>query len=554
MSKTPTRVEDQLYRYAEDFQKLFVDHNELSNRHQTLDGLYSAVFDALRDDTSHASPEMMLKRLCHVLSTSTRIPMTSQCALFLVNGRGNLIQVAQLGLQPLLTSDRPFETPGEMPALEEEEPFWLSDLDTHFPRLERLDRTKCSTGIVLPLRSDRNSIGALVLLTTDTWRPDAAALRFLANLGFAVAAMVKQHIAKEVLHARELEVAESRVDVIRHLSAAAECRDNNTGMHLLRMARYAVAIGEVVGLTSEELEHLLVCAPMHDVGKIGIPDSILLKAGSLEASEMEIMKSHTSNGERLLDGESSLMRAAREIAVGHHERWDGLGYPHGLAGDSIPLFARICAVADVFDALTTVRPYKPSWSINDAANWIRQQSGTLFDPQLVAAFDIALPKIMLIRDLYCDDIDPHKISALSKTVREAPEYIRWSDDLSVHIDMIDQHHKHLVDLINDLYNVVTHQHGLHDVLRILRALNQYAEVHFRAEERMMQHFNYSDLELQQSQHSQFENQLRQFEEDLFKYPLTLPVDMLIYLKKWLVGHILCEDKKLLVIVSGDTSI
>lgn len=198
---------------------------------------------------------------------------------------------------------------------------------------------------------------------------------------------------------------ETRLQVIHRLGRAAEYKDNETGLHVIRMSHYAKEIALVAGMSPADAEELLNAAPMHDIGKIGIPDRILQKPGKLDADEWEIMKTHTSIGATIIgEDNSNLLKIARTIALNHHEKWDGSGYPNGLAGDAIPVEARIVAIADVFDALTSVRPYKPAWEIDDAINYIKQQAGTHFDPTLVEAFLVAADRMVAIR---ADLLDPH---------------------------------------------------------------------------------------------------------------------------------------------------
>ena len=176
-------------------------------------------------------------------------------------------------------------------------------------------------------------------------------------------------------------------EIILRLSQAAEFRDGETGQHIQRVARYCRLIGDALGLDEDACRTLYLAAPMHDIGKIAIGDAILLKPGKLSPEERAVMEQHTAYGYRLLaDGTSDLVRAAADIAWCHHERWDGSGYPRGLAGTEIPLFARIAAVADVFDALTSERPYKKAWTPAQAAEHITQNSGKHFDPACATAF------------------------------------------------------------------------------------------------------------------------------------------------------------------------
>ncbi len=194
---------------------------------------------------------------------------------------------------------------------------------------------------------------------------------------------------------RTRELKETRLEIIRHLARAAEFKDKDTGAHIIRMSHYSRLLGEAYGGNEEWLDYLFNAAPMHDVGKIGIPDSILLKPGKLDAEEWEEMKRHTSYGGQII-GESSspLLRMARDIALSHHEHWDGSGYPLGLKARDIPLEGRIVAIADVFDALTSQRPYKQAWTVENAFEEIRAGAGTHFDPALVALFERILPECL----------------------------------------------------------------------------------------------------------------------------------------------------------------
>ena len=205
------------------------------------------------------------------------------------------------------------------------------------------------------------------------------------------------HLAAEVDKAtRELVAREQ--ELIRRLSRAAEYRDTETGAHILRMARYSHAIARRLGLPEDICDNILRAAPMHDIGKVGIPDTVLLKPGRLEPEELELMRQHTRLGGEILAGSSSgLIQMAEQIALDHHERYDGAGYPAGLRGEEIPLVARIAAVADVFDALTSVRPYKPAWPVEQALDYLRQERGRHFDPACVDAFLSAGDEIARIR-------------------------------------------------------------------------------------------------------------------------------------------------------------
>ena len=186
---------------------------------------------------------------------------------------------------------------------------------------------------------------------------------------------------------RTADLRESQLEVVRRLSHAAESRDDHTGVHTSRMSRMCAELGRAAGLPEAQIELLLHAASMHDIGKIAIPDRVLLKQGPLEPDEWELMKSHTIVGAEMLAGSSSpVVQMGEVIARAHHEKWDGTGYPLGLKGEEIPLVARICAVCDVYDALVSDRPYKAAWPIDQALGELRRLAGRHLDPRLVALF------------------------------------------------------------------------------------------------------------------------------------------------------------------------
>lgn len=214
-------------------------------------------------------------------------------------------------------------------------------------------------------------------------------------------------VLESLVRERTRELQETRLQVIRRLGRAAEYRDNETGFHIIRMSQVSSRLAAALGWADEACELLLNASPMHDIGKIGVPDNVLLKPGKLDADEWEIMKSHAVIGADLLAGDDSdLLRLAREIALAHHEKWDGTGYPYGLQGDAIPQSGRIVAVADVFDALVSVRPYKRAWSTDDATAFIREQSGRHFEPRIVEAFQDILPEVLEIHRALRDSREP----------------------------------------------------------------------------------------------------------------------------------------------------
>jgi putative two-component system response regulator len=197
----------------------------------------------------------------------------------------------------------------------------------------------------------------------------------------------RNRILEDAVAERTSELREVHSEILERLAMAAEYRDDDTGQHVLRVSNTTVLLAQTLGVPDRDLELIRRAAQLHDVGKIGIPDHILLKPGKLAPAEFEVMKSHTTIGARILSGgRSDLIRMASSIAYTHHERWDGQGYPRQLSGDGIPHEGRIVAVADVYDALTNSRPYKPAWPVEEAVAEIKRQSGAQFDPTVVEAF------------------------------------------------------------------------------------------------------------------------------------------------------------------------
>ena len=214
-----------------------------------------------------------------------------------------------------------------------------------------------------------------------------------------VKARVKTHLSLVDID----ELKRTRLQVIQRLGRAAEYKDNETGMHVMRMSHYSKVIALAYGHSAKEADALFLAAPMHDIGKIGIPDSIMLKPGKLTDEEFAIMQKHPEIGAEILgESDSDLIELAKIVAMTHHEKWDGTGYPNQLKGTDIPIEGRIVALADVFDALTSVRPYKEAWPVQKALELIHSQKSKHFDPELVDLFESQLDKIIEIKNRWKD--------------------------------------------------------------------------------------------------------------------------------------------------------
>ena len=212
-----------------------------------------------------------------------------------------------------------------------------------------------------------------------------------------VRARVKNHLS--LVQAEQLQLA--HIDLIQRLGRAAEYKDTDTGEHIARMSRYSKVLALAYGMSEYEAEQLKQAAPMHDVGKIGIPDSVLLKPGRLNENEYEHMKQHALIGAKILENSTSpLLQLAHKLALEHHEKWDGTGYPYGLKGEEISIEGRIVTIADVFDALTSKRPYKKAWSVEEALDLLKDEAGKHFDPQLVDLFIGQIDSIIEIKNTY----------------------------------------------------------------------------------------------------------------------------------------------------------
>ena len=230
-----------------------------------------------------------------------------------------------------------------------------------------------------------------------------------------VAARVRTHLAlydqtrvlEDRVRERTAELFASRQQIIRRLGRAAEFRDNETGNHVIRMSYYARLIAQAIGLGPEATELLFNTASMHDIGKIGIPDAVLLKPGPLSKAEWAVMRRHPEIGAEIIgEHDDELLQTARTIALTHHERFDGSGYPRGLIGEDIPLFGRIVAIADVFDALMTARPYKPAMPIDETLQVMGRNTGLHFDPALMEVLPSVLPDMLRINATYADTHGP----------------------------------------------------------------------------------------------------------------------------------------------------
>lgn len=305
--------------------------------------------------------------------------------------------------------------------------YMMPGLDgVEFIRLLREDPNRVNTPTLMVTADHQKAVRYRALETgaTDFLTKPLDSVEFISRVknmmlirsSHLVLAERNRSLADEVRKATAEIVARERETVLR-LARAAEFRDPETGGHILRMAHYAALIAHNLGMPEDFVELLLQAAPMHDVGKLGTPDYILLKPGRLTAEEFEIMKCHAAIGYEILkDSSSPMLQLAAQIAWSHHEKWDGSGYPRGLAGDAIPIAGRIVAVADVFDALTSERPYKNAWELGSAIDHIKDLRGQHFDPRCADALLSDMAAVLEIREHYRDDDNLPQAAAVAAVV------------------------------------------------------------------------------------------------------------------------------------------
>lgn len=320
--------------------------------------------------------------------------------------------------------------------------------------------------------------------------------------------------------------------MMKAMAKLAEYRDGETGGHLLRVARMTHEIARTLhqdGVEPERcdlsfIQHVGVASILHDVGKVALPDSILLKSTTLTDKERRVMQQHTELGSAFLDNtrhlfdSSPYFRLAREIAGNHHEWWNGEGYPDRLAGKDIPLAARIVAVADVYDALSSERPYKNAWADEDVLCYMRKRRGIQFDPVIINSF----LKVLSMR-------------------AEAPT-VAWNDDIAIGHPTIDREHRKLLDLVNQL----SIKENMVDPIIVefaMEELIEYIHQHFSDEERILQEVEYPGLNRHRSLHVNISENVKIFYSRTLESGAAIGQDLSAFLKQWLVEHIMVEDRK-----------
>ncbi|MBF0310376.1 MAG: bacteriohemerythrin [Magnetococcales bacterium] len=512
----------------EDQQRVLLRITRLALRQLPLEGCLSTVLEAL--------------------SSLRWLEVENTGALFLADSRGSLVLAAHRGLSRRQADRCRRIKPGQCAcgqAARNRESIWMSRMT---PENSALVEEESDKGrYALPLLEGERLLGVLSLGMPADHLPVDGEVGFLEEVASTLATLLGRQIAEEKVRLNRLEVQRARNDMMNRLSIAAEFRDTETGLHIVRMGKYAATIAGRLGWDEARCEEIELAAPMHDVGKIGIEDGILKKPGRLTEEEYAVMQRHGLIGATMLEGSDPLLRLAREIALTHHERWDGSGYPRRLMGEAIPLSGRICAIADVFDALTMERPYKKAWPVEQAVAYLQERSGRDFEPELVLIFLEILPEILEIKALYRDDcINPREVLPMLPVRAEAGSWAAWDPGYSVGSDVIDTHHRYLFELGNRLHAAIVGRQGVEQVGKVLHALEQYTRVHFAAEERLMHQVGYLKQESHELLHRAFERELVRFQEELFFNPLTVGEEMMLFLRDWLMAHVGKSDREILL--------
>lgn len=272
----------------------------------------------------------------------------------------------------------------------------------HNPSFDEKNNYRTQSMLVAPMINQRDEIiGVLQLINAQSPSlEDPSVLNVVPfdDLQVDLIQSIASQAAVAISNAKLNEdIKKAYLDTIYRLSIAAEYKDQDTASHIKRMSLYSRVLAKNLGMSDREVELMLYSSPMHDVGKLGVPDAILLKPGPLNPEERAVMENHTVYGAKIMEGsESEVLEYSRVIAMTHHEKWNGKGYPQKLAGEDIPLTGRIVALADVFDALTSRRPYKRAWTVEEAVAEITKDSGTHFDPKLIECFLNSVEEIKYI--------------------------------------------------------------------------------------------------------------------------------------------------------------
>ncbi|MDF1662210.1 MAG: HD domain-containing protein [Planctomycetota bacterium] len=325
------------------------------------------------------------------------------------NLKGKQISVSAKSIAGFVASSGEILNISDVYEIPEEAPYSFD------PSFDTQNDYRTKSVLALPLKDHNDRVLGVLQLINPTRESNIVSFDFVKDDQDLVDSLASQ-AAIALTNAKLIDnMRDAHVDTIFRLSVAAEYKDEDTASHLERMSRYSAVLSRKMGFDDLFIDQIQLASPMHDVGKIGIPDAILMKPGKLTDKEFDIMRTHPQIGARILGGSSSpLLKMAEVIALSHHEKWNGMGYPNKLKGEEIPIEGRIVALADVFDALTSRRCYKPAWPLERALNLIKETREEHFDPAVVDAFFESLDQILEIKQRYADEapkeVDDHETS------------------------------------------------------------------------------------------------------------------------------------------------
>jgi len=375
----------------------------------------------------------------------------------------------------------------------------------------------------VPLIANNEVKGVLELFHRTELEGNAEWMNFLQILANQTAIAIDNSLLFNDLEQSNIELIQAYDATIQGWSRALDLRDNETEGHTQRVTELTMKLARMFGLPEEEMIHIRRGALLHDIGKMGVPDRILLKPGPLTDEEWGIMRQHTTFAEKLISP-IPFLKPALDIPMCHHEKWDGSGYPLGLAGEQIPFSARIFSVVDVWDALTSDRPYRAAWPEEKVLDYIKSLSGTQFDPQVV---EVCLEPGFLTGT-------PHQPQAM--------EQMKWSEEFSVGDKEMDLQHQRIIGMINRLMSM-TGSVTIHSetVTKLIDEMSQYTKIHFAAEERMMEDATFEGLEEHKLQHQWFKARVNEYSVSLRSGARTTAEELLLFLSNWWRNHILVED-------------
>ncbi len=518
---------------------------KINNNVMNIVNLEDIVSKLLKTMFKNYSIQSQLREILEILSKLDWLNIHFRGGIFLKNKNDKLILIASENFDEYLKEkysqiDMGEYFPGK--AAESGKIIYSEKINCSDHEFKKINKQNYS----IPILDNEDVIGVLIIYLEKNHIQRDGEEEFIKLLSSVISTIIVKKILDERFKINQFKTEYFQRELLHKLVEASEFRDNETGKHIIRVTEYSVLIAKKLNLPDKDIELLRLGAPLHDVGKISIPDSILLKPGKLTEEEFNTMKTHTTvGGELLAETNSEYLNAAKDIALSHHEKWNGEGYPKGLKGTDIPLFGRICAVADVFDALSMERPYKKPWPMDKVINFFKENSGTHFDPEITEFFLNSIDEVLEIKALYQEDTLNIKENLLvNKFQNQKEEFVSWDNSLSTGFTLVDNEHKYLIRLMNNLYDSINRNDDIKRILVAIKGLREYTFIHFRDEEKIMRKYKYSLYDYHVKKHEYFEKKLEEFQNNVMEMPFLVGFEILEFLRNWLVDHIFMLDSKM----------